>query len=212
MAVIVALGAAAVPAVARAQDTQVEFWPELDIWKRLSPETQLFFPFAISHSREADFTEGTVGANIDHRFDVHISIRGGFRYIFSISDASTKEFRPIGEFTYRFFPGSSILILDRTRFDLRIINGDASWRLRNRLRAERTFNLVRENRTTTPYAMLEAGYDSRYDAVNRFKVTVGNEYQFGPRLMLDTYVAYQTDDHATIERVIGLGVALNLTL
>jgi hypothetical protein len=100
------------------------------------------------------------------------------------------------------------VILDWTRFGW-FINGDL-WRLRNRLRAERTFNLVRANRTATPYAMLEAGYDSRYDAVSRFRLSAGNEYQFNPHLMLDTYLAYQTDDRASIRHVIALGVALNL--
>jgi hypothetical protein len=210
VATIIGLAAAALPAEVRAQDRGFEVWPELDIWKRLSPEIQLFFPLSISHSREAQYTQASVGANIDYRFNVHMSIRGGMRYIFSVSDTSYREFRPIGEFTYRFFPGASVLVLDRSRFDLRVINGVASWRYRNRLRAERSF-IARNNRTITPYTMAEAGHDSRYDVVNRIRLDLGAEYAFSSRTMLDTYLAYQHDSRAQTTNLLALGLALNLT-
>jgi hypothetical protein len=210
IAVFVALGTAAVPAIARAQSAQAEFWPELDVWKRLSPEVQLYFPLSISHSRESSFTEGTVAANLDYRFDVHMSVRGGVYYIFSISDTSSRELRPIGEFSYRWFVGAALRVTDRSRFEVRIINGVTSWRYRNRVRAERTYNL-RENHTVTPYTTLEAGYDSRYDAVNRVRFNVGTEYVFSPRTMLDGYLSYQHDSRAQLTNVYALGLALNLT-
>jgi hypothetical protein len=200
----------ALPAVARAQNSQFELWPELDIWKRLTPEVQLLFTFSISHSREANYTEGMFGANIDYRFHVNMSIRGGVRYHFSISDTSYRELRTIGEFTYRFFSGSAIRLLDRSRVDLRLINGVVSWRYRNRLRVERTF-LARTNHDVTPYAMVEAGYDSRYDVVNRVRFNLGAEYVFSPRTMLDTYLVYQYDSRSQTTNVYALGLALNLT-
>jgi hypothetical protein len=207
---LVVLGIAALPAAAHAQSSLFELWPEVDIWKRLSPEVQLFFPISISHSKEANYTEGMVGANIDYRFHVNMSIRGGIRYHFSISDTSYQELRTIGEFTYRFFPGSAIRLIDRSRIDLRLINGEMSWRYRNRLRVERTF-LARTNHDITPYAMLEAGYDSRYDVVNRIRFSLGTEYVFSPRCMLDSYLTYQYDSRSQTTNVFAVGLALNLT-
>lgn len=208
---IVALGMTVLPGALRAQSTQLQFWPEVDIWKRLSPEIQLYFPLSISHSRESSFTEGTVAGNIDYRFNAHTSIRGGVYYIFSISDTSSRELRPIGEFSYRWFVGAALRVIDRSRFEWRIINGVSSWRYRNRLRAERTFNL-RENHSITPYTTIEAGYDSRYDVVNRVRFNLGAEYVFSPRTMLDTYLSYQHDSRAKTTNVYALGLALNLTL
>lgn len=209
-AAIIIFGLAGSARPLRAQDSQFELWPELDIWKRLSPEVQLFFPFSISQAKEANYTEGMVGANIDYRFDVKMSIRGGIRYHFSLSDTSYRELRTIGEFTYRFFPGSAIRLMDRSRVDLRLINGKMSWRYRNRIRAERTFNAM-SNRTLTPYAMAEAGYDSRYDVVNRVRFNLGTEWVLSPRTMLDGYLAYQYDNRAQTAKTFALGLALNLT-
>ena len=51
---------------------------------------------------------------------------------------------------------ASILVSDRSRIDLRWINGEFRWRYRNRLKLERTFRLKRFD--FTPYAHAEVSY------------------------------------------------------
>jgi hypothetical protein len=154
-----------------------------------------------------------VGAHVDYRFNRYLSARVGYRFLWApseIGDSSVyTEHRPVAEVTVRAYPGLGIVLLDRNRFDLRFIDGEASWRYRNRPRIERTFPFSRD-RSLNPYAMVELGYDSRFDVFNRVRMQVGAEYQFSRRLMLDTYYLRQWDDYAPVPRLNALGFAFNL--
>jgi hypothetical protein len=55
-----------------------------------------------------------------------------------------------------------LLLIDRNRLDLRWVDGNFSWRCRNRLTLERHFKMG-GNRALTPYASGELFYDSRFD-------------------------------------------------
>jgi len=204
---------AVTPALLQGQDERFEVWPELDVWVQLSPDWKLFFPLAISRAREVDYTEALVGAHVDYRFSRHFSARVGYRFLWApseIGDSSVyREHRPIAEATLRAYPGLGIVLLDRNRFDLRFIDGETSWRYRNRARVERTFPFSRE-RSLNPYAMVEIGYDSRFDVFNRVRMQLGVEYQFSRRLMLDTYYLRQWDDYSSVPRLNALGLAFNL--
>ena len=214
----IAMGAACVSPVA-AQETAREVWPELDVWVQLSPKVKLFFPISVSRSRETQYTEALIGARADYRFNRYVSARAGYGYLWSISDKNNNvdepyhEHRPIGELSLRAFPGKSLVLFDRNRVDFRFINGDYSYRYRNRVRLERTWSADDEasGRAVTPYAMEEVGYDSRYDTFNRSRFSVGVETQFTETVMVDLYLVRQDDSRASIERLYALGLALNLT-
>jgi len=212
----IAIGAACAGPAA-AQDTAREVWPEVDVWVQLTTKVKLYFPFSVSRSRDTKYTEALIGARVDFRVNRYVSVRAGYGYIWSISDTDGdppyREHRPLGELSLRAFPGASILLIDRNRVDLRFINGDYSYRYRNRLRLERTFTFDRwpPTRTLTPYAMEELGYDSRYDTFNRSRFTAGVETQFTRTVMVDLYVVRQDDSKASVERLYALGLALNLT-
>lgn len=203
------------PMVLEAQEDapRWEVWPEADVWVQLGPRWKLFFPFALSRAREVDYLEGLVGANVDYRFSSHLSARIGYRYLWAMSERDNpdqyQEHRPIAEVTVRAYPGRGITLLDRSRLDLRFINGESSWRYRNRVRAERPFPFAAD-RGLTPYVMLEAGYDSRYDEFNRLRLQAGAEYQFSRLVMLDTYYVRQWDDRSSVPRLNAIGLALNL--
>jgi hypothetical protein len=212
-AAIALLLLAAVPAPAWGQEERFEVWPELDVWVHLTPAWMLFFPVAVSRAREVDYTEALVGAHLDYRFSRHFSARVGYRFLWAVTEVGNPdaytEHRPVAELTARVYPGLGIVLLDRNRFDLRFINGETSWRYRNRVRAERTFPFSRD-RSLNPYAMVELGYDSRFDTFNRVRLQVGAEYQFSRRFMLDTYYIRQWDDFSSVPRLNALGFAFNL--
>jgi hypothetical protein len=203
----------AAPGMLRGQEERFEVWPELDVWVQLSPDWKLFFPFAVSRAREVDYTEALVGAHLDYRFSRYLSARAGYRFLWAPSEVGDStvytEHRPVAEATVRVYPGLGIVLLDRNRFDLRFIDGETSWRYRNRPRVERTFPLA-PDRSVNPYAMVEFGYDSRYDVFNRVRLQVGAEYQFTRRLMLDTYFLRQWDDYSSVPRLYAIGFAFNL--
>jgi Protein of unknown function (DUF2490) len=204
---------AASPRRSWAQDERFEVWPELDVWVQLSPDWKLFFPLAISRAREVDYTEALVGAHIDYRFSHHLSARVGYRFLWAPSEIGDSnvytEHRGVAEITVRAYPGLGLVLLDRNRFDLRYFDDEVSWRYRNRARVERTFPLTRD-RSVNPYAMVEVGYDSRFDVFNRVRMQLGVEYQFSRRLMLDTYYLRQWDDYSSVPRLNALGLAFNL--
>jgi hypothetical protein len=203
----------AAPGLLWGQEERFEVWPELDVWVQLSPDWKLFFPLAISRAREVDYTEALVGAHVDYRFSHHLSARVGYRFLWAPSEIGEEnvytEHRGVAEITARAYPGLGIVLLDRNRLDLRDIDGEFSWRYRNRPRVERTFPLTRD-RSVNPYAMVEIGYDSRFDVFNRVRLQVGAEYQFSRRLMLDTYFLRQWDDYSSVPRLYALGFAFNL--
>jgi hypothetical protein len=198
---------------AQAQDERLEFWPEVDFWVRTSPRTSLFFPVAITRAAEVDYTEGLVGAHVDRRFSRAWSARVGYRYLWAISDQGEedqyRESRFVLEATGRVYPGAGITVSDRNRIDLRFINGDFSWRYRNRVRVERAFGLGAE-RAVTPYTMVEVFFDSRYDDVTRLRWQLGTEYQFSDHVWVDGYYLRQWDDSAELTHVNAIGLALNL--
>jgi hypothetical protein len=213
--VVLGLLLACTPGALEAQEdsTRWEAWPEVDVWVQLDPRWKLFFPFALSRGREVDYLEALVGAHVDYRFNRHLSARIGYRYLWAVSEAGEpdqyQEHRPVAEVTVRAYPGLGITLLDRNRFDLRIINGETSWRYRNRFRAERPFPFAAD-RSLMPYAMIEAGYDSRYDEFNRLRLQTGAEFQFSGRVVLDTYYVGQIDDRSSVPRLNAIGLALNL--
>jgi hypothetical protein len=202
---------------AAAQETAREIWPEIDVWVQLNPKVKLFFPLSVSKSRETEYTEALIGARVDYRFNRYVAARAGYGYIWSISDKDAPdqytEHRPVVELSLHAFPGASIHLIDRSRGDFRFINGDYSWRYRNRLRIERTFTFTNwpPTRTLTPYAMEELGYDSRYDEFNRSRFSAGLETQFTEKVMLDVYLVRQDDTRSSVERLWALGLALNLS-
>lgn len=202
---------------ARAQDSteteRWETWPELDLWVQLNPNEQLYFPIAISRGREVDYTEGLIGAHYDRRFNKYLSARAGYRFLWALSERGEsdqyREHRLVAEVTPRTYVVAGIKVYDRNRFDLRIINGEVSWRYRNRVRAERVFAFSRQ-RALTPYVMTEFGYDSRYDEFNRVRLQAGGEYQFSPSLWLDLYYIRQWDDRSSVPLLNAIGVAVNI--
>lgn len=210
---LLALGAPTMQAQDSTEAPRLEIWPELDLWVRLNPREQLFFPLAISRAREVDYTEGLVGVHYDRRFNKYVSARAGYRFLWAISDRSEsdqyREHRLVAEVTPRTYVVAGIKVYDRSRFDLRSINGDVSWRYRNRVRVERVFEFSRE-RALTPYAMAEIGYDSRYEEFNRVRLQAGGEYQFSPSLWLDLYYLRQRDDRSSVPLLNAIGVAVNL--
>lgn len=205
--------------------TRDEFWPEVDVYLKLNDRSRLFLLGSVASNREADLAEGMLGAHVDfylkplirpwqrdtpdaamRRF---LTFRLGYRYARDLEDREQyEEHRAVVEATGRLPTLGRFVAINRNRLDVRAVNGEWSWRYRNRTRVETDFPLG--SRSATPYAMVELYYDSRYDAWNRRRYFAGLEWPLGRNAILDTYYCRQNDSRASVAHVNGYGVALNM--
>ena len=215
----------AAPLNAQEDDTRWEWWPEVDAYVNLGDQFRLYLLATTARNRAEDFGEGMLGAHVDlflkpigrpwllHTPNVvkhhYLTFRAGYRYAWDLNDSSRcQEHRGVLEATFRYLPVARVVFINRSRLDLRDVNGEGSWRYRNRSRLERDLRLG--SRVATPYLMAEFYYDSRYDAWNRQRYIVGIEWPIGATSVLDSYYCRQDDSRSSVAHVNAVGLALSL--
>ena len=188
-----------------------------------------FIASTVQENRES--TEAELGADVDFfvgaltrrrptllfRLDESknrvIMVRTGYHYLPSYT-GSPSEDRGIFEATARtplIGMMGDLLVSDRNRVDLRSIQGDSSWRYRNRLSVERELSLgcVRMN----PYGRFEIYYDSRFDAWSRTQWTAGVTFPINKSLELESYFDFQRDTGgASIRHTKAVGLVISFYL
>jgi hypothetical protein len=216
------------PQTAAAQEptTRNEFWPEIDVYIDVKPKVRLYLLGTVSKSvedgelRNAQGFEGQIGIHVDFIPNQHLILRTGYRFGTSVGSNSEpfKEHRILTEQTLRKLLPGDLLLSDRNRQDFRFVNGDFSFRYRNRVTIEREFHLYRQ-RSITPYISGEIFYDTRYRAWNRNRFVVGVQQSLrrGPlrkmlhpksQVILDLYYMRQNDSRSEIQHVNGIGAVL----
>ena len=212
----------------RAQETTPkEFWPEVDVYIELKPTVRLNLLGTVSKSledgefRKGQAYEAQIGAHIDYIPNEHVILRTGYRFGSSVGSTSDpfKEHRLLTEQTLRTLLPGALLLSDRNREDFRFVDGDFSFRYRNRVTVERAFHLFRE-RTVTPYVSGELFYDTRYGVWNRNRYAVGVQTSLRPgavlkmllpkrQIILDVYYMRQNDSRSDAAHVNAFGAALS---
>jgi hypothetical protein len=213
--------------VVRAQEssTHNEFWPEIDVYINLKPKVRLFLLGTVSKSVEdgelfnAKAFESQIGMHVDYIPNKHFILRTGYRFGTSVGETSEpfKEHRLLTEQTLRKLLPGDLLLSDRNREDFRFLNGDFSFRYRNRVTLEREFQL--QKRTVTPYVSGELFYDTRFDSWNRNRLAVGVQTSLrrGPlrkmllpkrQVILDVYYMRQNDSRSNPAHVNAIGASL----
>ena len=212
----------------RAQEptTQKDFWPGIDVYINLKPKIRLYFLGTVGKSvedgelRNAQAYEAQIGGHVDYIPNEHVILRTGYRFGSSVGSGSDgfKEHRFVTEQTLRKLLPGDLLLSDRNREDFRFVDGDFSFRYRNRVTVEREFHLFRK-RTITPYVSGELFYDTRYDVWNRNRYAVGVQTSLrrGPlrkmllpkrQIILDLYLMRQNDSRSDTPHINALGAAL----
>jgi hypothetical protein len=218
-----------------------EFWPELDAFVTLDERSRLFLLASFARGREyASATEASWGVHYD-RFAFplpdwwrqavpmmdsgwNLAFRVGYNRISALDGAGADENRLLGDVTLRSVPLLwGLQLADRSRFELRDIDGSRSWRYRNRGRIERGFGPAELFGASlgaplaalgvagiTPYAMLEWTWDSRVSAWNRRYQQYGVEVELRGRLGAELYVGIQDQARTASSRVVAVGTALVL--
>jgi hypothetical protein len=201
-------------------DTREELWPEINIYIPINEKYRLMILGTVSKAREThDSFEGQVGAHVDYFYNKTVTLRAGYRYGFSLgSNDPFREHRLITEQSIRKKLGRSIQLTDRNRQDWRWVNGDFSFRYRNRLTAEKEFRFG--SRPITPYGSAEIFYDTRFSTFNRYRFATGVQIALRrirsdePLLLLlrqervlDIYYLRQEDTRSEPRHINAIGVS-----
>ena len=185
-----------------------EFWPELNLFKKLNPTTRLYFVAANTKGKESEFrtvdlagfVDLTLGPQLPHRRQKqdwqtkkYLWVRIGYDYIFKAEERTrtAPEHRGIVAVYGRVHLPGAILVEGRTRADLRWIEGDYSTRYRLRGEVNRDFTVL--DHVVTPYFQAEYFYDTRYDGWSRDLYQMGAEIVVTGHFRVEPSVVRQID-------------------
>ena len=202
-------------------------WPEIGTYVKMSDQLRFYFLATTVHE-DGESTEAELGVNVDVYFkpivrtpillfrldeakNRFLMLRIGYRFLPSYTGDPTEN-RGVLEATGRHpLMGllGNVLLSDRNRFDFRFIEGDYSWRYRNRLSAEKEFSIRRVR--VNPYARFEVYYDSRYSKWSRTEFQAGSSFPVTSRWELEGYFSYTNDSSGSSnQQTKALGVVTSL--
>lgn len=208
---------------AAAQDTPQQVWPEAQLYVQLSDRFRLRALGSRTKAKESDkFTEGTFEVDIDVGLKAilrrvlaenpnaergkYLTLRAGYVHVAALGDEEnpSNEHRAILELNGRYPLPGAFLLSDRSRGEGRWINGDYSFRYRNRLRLERDFKI--RSLRFTPYVTGELFYDTRYRLWNRNEYSFGSEAPIGRHAIIEFYFMRQNASRSSTPHVNGFGL------
>lgn len=186
--------------------SQTQSWPEIDTYLTLTSDVRVsYFAAATWEGRQGMAAEAGPNLDIylkpwfqlkkltvfelDQSKSRPLMFRLGYRYM-PATDGTT-EHRGIAEATGRLPLVKGALLSDRNRVDFRFINGEFSWRYRNRISAERTVSI--RSYHFTPYLRAEAYYDNTVEKWSRTAETIGCIFPFRKRYEIEPYYEHQND-------------------
>lgn len=219
---------------ALAGEPSQEFWPETDLWLRLSPAWRVSMFVAISKNIETAYREGNLILQTDYAWGKvktrlyfyrrrlldenraqemkAILLRGGYLGGRSLDDKGQayKENTIFIEQHGRIPLSYSVLMSHRLRGDLRWLGDDAefSTRWRYRLMVEKEFKI--RGGSLVPYVNVEPYYDSRYQTINRIRLIGGAAAAWLPLFALEGNITYQHDTRSSVTNLYALNVILHL--
>jgi hypothetical protein len=194
---------------ARASAQSTEIWPELDVFWQPAVHQRTFLELSSSTEREGTKREATIGLYQDYLSLPKGYLRAGYRFTFSTRDASYRESRIVGEGVLTAYSSDMVRLLNRTRVELRWVNGAYSYRVRDRLHFQRL--AAKGSRfALAPYGTFEVYYDSREASISRVAGRIGSEARLGGPVSIDVYIARQNNLHSTPRYVNALGITTRL--
>jgi len=185
-----------------------EFWPELQFhyWFDQHRSRAIFMA---SHDRDRDSQsvyQAAVGLTFERRFTDVIWGRIGYRHANSTDGGPFTENRLLTEQTFRVPLPAGVSVDFRTREDFRWLDSGFSVRLRERIQVQRDFTI--DGYRFTPYASAEVYFDTRYDQMARYRLTVGVTLPVYEHFSIEPYLARQVDNAGSfmITNAIGLNL------
>ncbi len=209
-----------------------EFWPEMDVWLRLSPVWRVSTFISLSRNIETAYREGSLSVQADYAWGKpgHLYryrlldegraermkawlTRGGYYTGKSLADngLAYREKTVFLELHVRSPLEGGILVSQRLRTDLRWLGShdpDFSQRWRYRVRVEKEYTAGRSS--IVPYLSVEPYYDSRYGTVNRVRLIGGGSVAWSPHFALEGNLTYQHDSRLPVTNLFALNAIVNL--
>lgn len=210
------------------QSSKNEFWPELDVYLNLNPDSRLYFMYSATRQSDlTDYAEGEVAGYYDFYFMPMLGdkpshpdsarykflmFRGGFEYSNTPPGSSKPktEYIPTILIDARFPLPWHFLLDERNRGDLRVIDGAFSPLYRNRLRLDRSFHAGHFQ--LVPYVQAEAFYSAQANEFNQFRYSIGLDWVIVRRVILETYYTREHNVKISTPNVNALGITLELYL
>ena len=197
------------PCGAAAQVPVWEWWPELDVYYTPAKHQRTMLELSSQTEHEGTKHQATVGLFQDYLFLPSGFVRGGYRFTFSTRDASYRESRFLGEVNLTTWSSTKWRLISRTRGELRDVNSEWSYRVRERLHFQLLSQATAGPRFE-PYVTAEVYYDSRFNTIDRVAGRAGVESHLGRTQVLDVYFARQENSRSTPGAVNALGITLKL--
>jgi hypothetical protein len=206
--VFVAL-AVLLPCGAAAQVPVWELWPELDVFYSPAKHQRTMLELSSQTEHEGTKHHATAGLFQDYLFLPAGFVRGGYRFTFSTRDASYRESRFVGEANITAWSSPTWRLINRLRGELRDVNREWSYRIRERLHFQHLSQATGGPRLE-PYVTAEVYYDSRFNTLDRIAGRAGVETHLGRVQVLDVYYARQENSRSTPGAVNAFGITLKL--
>jgi Protein of unknown function (DUF2490) len=210
--------AATVCETSNAQSTQQQFLPEIDSYLTLTPVMRV--ETLVARTKDGDsFNSATVGSGVDFFVKPLSSARRTnwdeanrklltlgvtYRYIQNVDKAD--ENRLQFDVSPKYPLPKDMLLGDRNRVELRIIGGDVTWRYRNRLTFQRTFQTHRFR--FTPYARVEAFYEINQAEWSELTYSFGGFIPIRKRVEVEPYYERQELYGSKPSHVNAVGITL----
>jgi hypothetical protein len=224
---IVLLLASIRPAIS--QNTSYEFWPETDIWYRLSPSWRLSAFVPITKYNESKYRDLNIYLQADyawgkskHFFAKRLMdenriqelkvwlLRGGFMEGWSLGEnaGNYTEDMLFTEIHRRIPIKGKVLLSHRIRTDMRWVGEEPqfSYRFRYRMMIE----MELKNFSIVPYVNVEPYWDSRYNSFNRIRLAGGATIPLSPRFAFEGNLTYQYDSHYDAPNMYALNFILHI--
>jgi hypothetical protein len=199
----------------------MEFWPEVNGFITLGPQTRLFLDGAYAKGRESENASLDLAAYLDvslmpirrelrtedwqrSRF---LWARVGYDRISNSTnreDVDVVEHRGIVSVLGKAALPAEVWLEARARADLRWMGDDYSTRYRFRVEFTREFTVFEH--TVVPFLNVEWFYDTRYDDWARTLAMLGPEVTVNPHFRYQVYLARQTDRLPTRSDLNALGL------
>lgn len=216
-----------------AQDSSKEFWPELDVWYKLTPSWRASVLIPISRNIETNYREGSFVCQMDYSWGKpkriifmrmlneeeaerikNKMIRGGYLTGVSLDDKGQtySENTAFTEFHYRIPVKGSFLITNRLRVDLRWMGNENEFSQRYRYRFMIEKELKAKKVSFVPYINAETFYDSRFDTINRFRGIAGTSVSWSNRFAIEANFTYQYDSKSSVTNLYATNLILHLYL
>jgi len=213
-----------------AQGTSYEFWPEANIWFRVTPGLRLSSFASVTRYFENDTRDINLSFQADHSFgnskrfffsrllDQNRAetlktwlVRGGYMAGWSFDPENDyTEDMLFAEIHRRFLLKHLILFSQRLRMDNRWVGNDPDYSYRFRYRAMFEREFLTGKTSLVPFVSAEPYWDSRYNSINRIKIIGGTTVSWKSRFAFEGNFTYQYDSKSTTTNLLAFNAIFHL--